>query len=299
LLRFGHGFGDAVQLTIVLRHLRELHPDWRIDVEVKPGAHTLYHQLVCHTLIQDVDPLDTSRYHVSRFLAWFDPYDVYADSPSTKAEKCLREVFGITPIERLCRYEIRPSDEAHHLANRYLGSLPKPPVLVHYQGNSARSNKNIDERIIASVVDVVKARGFTPVLLDWDNRSGLLDTPGVENPDAKHWIWSGIGTGEGSVIAALADRSVYNIGIDSGPGHVFGAVDTPGTIIWRRHHPIHYYCLAPNITHIVPRDHQRYIRGDQNIGDDYFRRKYKHVVAEKHYRYLLPEWIDGELSRIK
>lgn len=295
LLRFGHGFGDAVQLTIVLRHLRELYPDWRIDVEAKPGAHTLYHRLACQTRIRGVDPLDTSLFHVSRFLAWYDPYEVYADSPSTKAEKCLREVFGITPIERLCSYEISPTPEAQELARRYVDSLARPAVLIHYQGNSARRNKNIDERIMARVVDVVKSHGLTPVILDWDDRSGLLDRPDVENPRADHWLWGGIGTGDGAVLAALAAQSAYNIGIDSGPGHVFAAVDTPGTIVWRRHHPIHYYCLAPNITHLVPKNHKRFIRGNVETGDRYFRAMYTHVVAQKNYRDVLPEWIDSQL----
>ncbi len=32
LIEFAHGLGDAVQFSVVLKHLRKYKPDWNIDV---------------------------------------------------------------------------------------------------------------------------------------------------------------------------------------------------------------------------------------------------------------------------
>ncbi len=40
LLRFRHGLGDAVQFTIVLKHLQKYRPDWQVDVTSLPGKHS-------------------------------------------------------------------------------------------------------------------------------------------------------------------------------------------------------------------------------------------------------------------
>jgi FkbM family methyltransferase len=273
LLRFPHGFGDAVQLTTVLLHLRELYPHWTMDVAAKLGAHTLFQGLCRRAYTLEQEPLD-EPYDVRRTLWWHEPEACYADSPSTKAEKCLREVFLIQPREALCRYHIEPGPEARRLAREYTKQLAGRFVLLHYQGNSARRNKNIDERIIHALCEEILRLNFIPVVLDWDGRSGLVDNRRVFCPGVNHPLWRGTGTGDGATIAALAELAAWCVGIDSGPGHVFAATQTPTTIIWTRHHPLHYFGLAENVTHLVPCGHRDLLRGDREAGAKYFEAKY-------------------------
>ena len=275
LLRFPHGFGDAVQLTTVLLHLRAMHPGWSVDVAVKRGADSLLAGLCRESFALNDEP-PPATYDIRRSLAWHEPEACYANSPSTKAERCLREVFRIAPREEHCRYHIAPGADARRRADRYASELARPFVLVHYQGNSARGNKNLDERVVAALMEEVLRLGHQPVVLDWDGRSRLVDGRRVVCPGADHPLWGGIGTGDGATLAALAQRAAWCVGIDSGPGHVFGAVDTPATIVWTRHHPLHYYGLAANVTHLVPSGHRQLLRGDADTGLRYFEAKYRY-----------------------
>jgi FkbM family methyltransferase len=293
LLRFPHGFGDAVQLTTVLLHLRELYPQWAIDVAAKRGAHTLLEGLCRRAFTLEEEPLG-EPYDIRRTLWWHEPDACYADSPATKAEKSLRETFLIEPREALCRYAINPGAEARRKAHEYAEELAAAAgliaasgdashnaataagrfVLLHYQGNSARANKNLDERMVKSLCDEIVRLGYIPVVLDWDERSGLVDQRRVFCPGVRHSLWGGTGTGDGATIAALAELAAWCVGIDSGPGHVFGAIATPAVIVWTRHHPLHYYGLAEHVTHLVPYDHASLLRGDRDVGRRYFEAKY-------------------------
>lgn len=295
LLRWPHGLGDAVQGTIVLRHIRELHPEWKIDCAAKLGQRSVFEGLADRTFNLGDEPGE-EHYEAATTLDWWDPENTYCDSPSTKAERCLREVFRIQPQERLCHYQINPSDRVRQLVASHAPSSPF--ALVHYQGNSATDNKTINEHAIREVVLAIAARGITPVILDWESptRSGLVGVGGSKNYPAGHPIWGGEhGTGEAANIAALAALSTINVGIDSGPGHIFGATDTPTVIVWLRHHPVNYYCLAPNVLHVVGDDHRSTIFGDHDTGVRYFEQNYRHHVAHRDYRLELPEVIAKEL----
>jgi FkbM family methyltransferase len=323
LLRFPHGLGDAVQLTTVLLHLRASHPHLDVDVACKLGQETLFTGLARRTFVLDREPPETYQprpYDLVRTLAWHEPDGCYADSPSTKAEKCLREVFGISPREELCRYQIAPGPEAAERALRYADSIPKPFVLVHYQGNSAARHKNLDEQVVAALCRRAAAHDHAVVVLDWDGRSGLVDgrnvfCPGVDDP-----LWGGTGTGDGATIAALAQLASWCVGIDSGPAHVFAAglgvltpdsraltprfgapqetgnrnqeaakPSTPTAIVMVQNHPLHYFGLADHVTHLVPDDHARFLRGDAVAGTRYFESRYPFRV----YRDL-----EGTLCRL-
>ncbi len=65
------------------------------------------------------------------------------------------------------------------------------------------------------------------------------------------------------------------IGVDSGPLHVAAATSTPTIGVWTGHHPLHYFGHADNVTHLVPEDHVRLLRGDRNAGAKYFRERYR------------------------
>lgn len=276
LLRFPHGFGDAVQLTIVLRHLAAEFPRWQITVASKPGTEALFRGL-CHGMV----PLETpsAGFDLVRTLAWHEPDDCYPDSAATKAEKCLRDVFNINPRLELCRYHVQPDLQAMRDVAAFVEELaqagrPRDFVLLHHQGNSARRRKNIDEQVIAAACRKIQDAELTPVLLDWDQRSGVRRMRGVVNPGAEHPLWRGRGIGDAGVIVALAHQARLCLGIDSGPGHLFAASGTRSIILWTWHHPLHYFPPADHVTHLIPWRHERLLRGRRAFGLPFFQQAY-------------------------
>lgn len=279
LLRMPHGLGDAVQMTVVLQHLRHYRPHWIVDVAANRGAETLFTGLCRRAYLLGEEPPD-AEYTVARTLAWDEPDACYADSPATKAERCLREVFQFEPLESLCRYQIHIGQAARDRARHYLATLASPRqgrypvVLFHYQGNSAVQQKTLDEELVGRLVRRARQRGLVPVVLDWDRRSRLPSLAGAHRPDADHPLWQASGTGDGETLAALIDQSAAMLAIDSGPGHIAGATQTPTLVVWSGHHPLHFYGLAPRVRHAVPSDHADKLRGALPEALAYFERSY-------------------------
>lgn len=295
LIKFRHGLGDAIQLTAVLRHLAHYHPDWDIDVAALPGKETAFAGLRRDSVRLGDETPDTSRYRHVFDLDWEECVTCYADCPSTKAERCLTEIFGLKPIAELCRYAMYPRDKAFAKARRYLEQVCQvnagdngryPVVLIHYQGNTSAEYKDLSHATIRSVCEEVTNNGAVPVILDWDNRSPLPDGKRIFNPHVQLELWGGLGTGDAEVLAALTELSSLMIGIDSGPLHVAAATSTPTIGVWTKHHPLHYLCDADNVMHLVPSDHRPLLRGDADVGDRYFR---------EHYRYRLYDNLDPAL----
>jgi ADP-heptose:LPS heptosyltransferase len=261
LIDFRHGLGDAVQLTTVLAHLRHYHPDWQIDVAAGIGklptvddrrhhaprdAHhaehddygrlPLYHRL----LIRDRDHIDRAAYKHVFDLSWDECPTASGDSPSTKAEHCVRSVFQSQPIAELCRYELSIGDRALQSAKSYLESIcarkclkatdngqpttrKYPVVLLHYQGNTSSERKDLSHELAHRVCEAVIESGFVPVILDWDKRTPLADEIRIFNPGADSPLWNNTGTGDCETLAALIAQASLFVGIDSGPLHVAGA----------------------------------------------------------------------------
>ena len=121
LIRFRHGLGDAVQLTVVLQHLRHYYPDWNIEVAAFPGKQTTYAGLCDRFFSLNGRLVATDQYDQVFDLDWEECATCFVDWPSTKAERCLTEIFSLTPIPKLCRYTIHPREEAVAKAKRYLG----------------------------------------------------------------------------------------------------------------------------------------------------------------------------------
>ncbi len=225
------------------------------------------------------------RYDRVLDLEWHECHSCFANCPSTKAERCLQEVFRITPRPELCTYQIQRSDKANDLARAYLfqricdgrssGNARFPAVLVHYEGNSSGELKNIPVAIIRQLCDRIIEAGYVPIILDWDYRTPLADGKRIHNPNTKHELWGWTGTGDAKTLAALTALSSLMIGVDSGPLHVAAATDTPTIGVWTGHHPLHYFGHADNVTHLVPEDHVHLLRGDRNAGAKYFRERYR------------------------
>lgn len=287
LIVFPHGFGDHVQLTTVLLHLRRHRPWLLIDVACRTGCEALFRDL-CHRVYRIGGELPTGYDLITNLLfrpagarsagAWPEPYSAYADSPATKAEQCLRDLFHLAPDAELCRYTCTTTAADQAAAADYLRRIDARAVLIHYQGRCGRELKDIPERAVAGLAAAIRRAGFTPLILDWDANSALVATGNVINVGGDRDLWPE--GGEAGRLAALASQSRLCIGIDSGPGHLFGAIKTPTLIVWRKLHPINYYGLADNVTHLVPRNHGAYIRGSRQTGESYFAAHYRHVVYD-------------------
>jgi FkbM family methyltransferase len=297
LITFRHGLGDAVQLTIVLKHLQKYRPEWAVDVAALIGKHTAFGGLCRKVYILEREAVPCCG-GIQRFnLDWHECHTSFADSPSTKVERCLREEFGITPDPELCSYSIQVSDEALDRARGYLEQICKgakeqpdfpnsqprsrfPVVLIHYEGNTSADFKNIPTDIVRRLCDDIIDAGYVPVILDWDRRTPLADGVRIFNPHADTDLWMRTGTGDAETLAALMQLSTLVIGVDSGPLHVAGATSTATLAVWTRHHPLHYFALAQNVTHLVPRNHAELIRGDRSVGEAYFNGHYRFAIYD-------------------
>ena len=285
LIKFSHGLGDAVQLTTALQHLRHYHPNWEIDVAALMGKHSSFHGLARNVFVLERDHIDRADYDKVLDLEWPESPKCYAKWPSSKAERCLLEVFGLTPIPELCTYKINISPNAIELARRYLEKNCAltagrdgryPAVQIHYEGNTSRGEKDLPVEIVRRLCGDILDCGAVPVILDWDRRSPLPDGERIHNPNRDLELWGGTGTGDAEVLAALTEMSALAIGVDSGPLHVAGATSTQTIGIWTEHHPLHYFGLADNVIHLVPEDHRRLLRGERDVGDGYFQKFYRH-----------------------
>ncbi|WP_010587641.1 methyltransferase domain-containing protein [Schlesneria paludicola] len=283
LLTFCHGLGDAVQFTIVLKHLQKLRPEWNVDIATLFGKHSAFEGLCRNTYILDqAEPVPCCQYQERFQLNWDECRESLRDKPSTKPSRCLSEIFHLPAQPDLFRYEIQRSAEDEQLARRYLASICPfgarddgrfPVVVIHYEGNTSGEKKNLDHNLIRNVCETVQNAGYTPLILDWDRRSPLPDNRTIFCPDANHKLWPKIGTGDAARLAALIECSALMIGIDSGPLHVAGATTTPTIGVWTNHHPVHFFDLADNVMHLIPRHHEALAAGPEAL--DYFASHYQ------------------------
>ncbi len=329
LIRFPHGLGDCVQWTVVLQHLKHLRPQWEVHLAVRPGAESLFQGLAAGVWPLGISacaprlapcasknkrqraqkrlsqkqtlpyaPQAAGRkahaapWDLFRFLQWPECPQCFADSPATKAEWCLRNVFRIQPQLQWCRYKIEISQEKSQQARAWLEqtSRGRPVALIHFRGASSRRKKNVPAFVIRRLVQELAQGGVVPVVLDW-----LPDCPARAWPEAvlagpECPLWSGQSWADGQMLAALASQAQLCVGIDSGPGHIFGATSTPTLILWTRHHPLHFYGLSPNVVHLVPVHHEKLLRSPgREAGLRFF---------EKHYQYRIYQHLEEAVVEV-
>ena len=263
LLRFPHGLGDAVQLTVVLKHLARYRPEWQVDVYCGRGKHSALRGL-CRHVYHDQEPQPPAcEYDTVADVGWYENYSRFTDRPNSKITNCLHEVFGLGWDESLARYEVRLSADSRARAAEYLRSIgckeilaeKYSAVILHYEGNTSTWKKNLKHWQAGVIVDAVRRSGRIPVVLDWDGRSPLPNNetvfrPGVGPGD----LWGGFGSGDAEIIACLIHLSEAFVGIDSGPGKCATATGTPALICWREHHPMQFHDPAPLTEHLIPED---------------------------------------------
>ena len=129
LFRFRYGLGDCIQAAVVLRHLKYLRPDLIIDVQSYASMQPIFAGL-CRTFFP-MDEQPTGQYEVEYNVPWPPhPDSCYTGSPSTKAEKCLREVHGVTPRPDLWKYQLDVPADSHRIAAEWLAREFGEPTLA-------------------------------------------------------------------------------------------------------------------------------------------------------------------------
>lgn len=300
LLVARHGVGDAVMVTSVLLHLR--HYGLEADVWCRRGQHSLFDGLCRRTyLLYEQQPPLRAYSRVIELPLGAECGRSYSDSPATKAEMIVRDVLRLPVVEGLCRYEVYARSEVCSRAAKRMAELAggRPAALLHYQGSSGRVVKDLAEPVLDAVCCEIAAQGAMPIVLDAGRAAGVVPkrlAVGIHDDDP---LWGGEGF-DGATIAALAKQARFCLGIDSGPGHIFGAVNvgTPTVIVWpsRLLHPLHYFALADHVLHVVPPRHADGIRGVKSIGRQYFASRYRRHVCRRHYRDELAEVVSRELQ---
>jgi ADP-heptose:LPS heptosyltransferase len=289
LITFPHGLGDAVQLTVVLKHLHELRPDWCVDVIGLRGKHSAWNGL-CRRAYHDAEPQPhESAYDQVFRLSWWENHNRYNNRPNTKITNCLAEVFDLAYLPSLGRYSIKISGEMYGKTARYLESIGSirlsnrryNVVAIHYEGNTSQKRKNLSHDVIAQVVTEVRLRGYVPVILDWDNRSPIPDNCTTFRPKVGEGdLWGSFGSGDAESITALIGQVSLFIGIDSGPGKCASATDTPTVIVWTGHHPVQFHDPAPNTIHLIPEHHRKLGPASSEDVWRYFSSNYDYRIYE-------------------
>lgn len=311
LLRFTCGLGDHIQLTVLLQHVRALYPHVAVDLACHASKATGFVEAGLVRAVYNIGSEPAGSYDAERRLYWHEPATCYADSPSTKAERCLKEIFGIAPREEFCSYKIGVSQEAIGRAHDWLEQTfdRRPFVLWHYQGHTARGAKNITEPAIARGIQAAAQAGHGSLVLDFDRQSTLVQCGvrsaerGVDRPrvhflrgDAPLGIYGGA---DAETLGAIACCAALCVGIDSGPGKVMSASGAPTILLWDLMHPLHYAGLNHNVLHVVRRGHERSLYGDEQArraGLAYFHEHYRYRLLARNYEHDLPVLVEEMLA---
>lgn len=247
----GYGLGDAVQVSAVLCHVAKARPNWLIDYKAEEGRHCVGRGIVANTFAYG-SPYPSNYYDAEVQIVLYDTWANWHDRPNTRVSSCLHEMFGLEWNAGYGQYQVAVSDESMKAASALLFGLQddrKPSrhtrkvVAVHYEGDSSPTKKNLSHTQADEVCEAVDHMGYTPVILDWRNKSQLhwrrFTTPSQWGRDAE------------MVCAVISQCSAF-VGIDSGPSKCASATDTPSMVVWTGHHPAQFHDPAPNTTHLVP-----------------------------------------------
>lgn len=280
------GLGDAVQFNIVLKHIRHYHPDWDVFVESSHGKESCHTGFCAKTYC--VEDKNTPNFDLvlnfpfeepnAQTCEWAIEHSVPASKPTTAIKSILKE----NPIKDYFKYEMNVDENTRRRAKKYIESLPKKNgiVILHYQACSTPHNKNIDAHDAERICKSLLVNGYTPLIFDWFGTSHLPDNKKIFCPGRGHQIWEGKPYGDAKTIAAIIDQVRLFIGVDSGPLHIAGCCKTPTIGFWKHHHPVHYFDLSDNVTHLISGDNRKHIRSPKSIHrgpiQDFFEKNYKH-----------------------
>ena len=254
-LHRGYGLGDAVQMSAVLRHVREYRPNWNIDFAAQPGQFCIGNKIVdnCFALGSEYP----RSYDAEVQILLYDMWPNFYDRPNTRVVTALQQWFDIRWDRKFARYEINVPIDTYYMVRKAMGEFTAnqhkpgaPPVAVHYQGVSSGPRKNLTEHQADQICRNLAKIGKTPLVIDWRNECLPLTERGyicsTGQPYKQGW------GRDAAINCALISQCQGFIGIDSGPGKCASATNTPALIIWVGHHPSPFHDPALNTTHLVP-----------------------------------------------
>lgn len=294
------GLGDAVMFNVVLKHMLHYHPDWELFVETTAGK-TGCHKHLAKTFDVD-DGINVRDFDQVFNFRFADPSPhtcniaLNYNLPPNISLECVLSEIKVEPIKELFRYEILIEEYFHKKAKKILGTLPSKNgiVTIHHQARSNPHKKNISDDDLSKICNYLISNGYTPLILNWWN-SSIANDRDIFCLGKGHDLWHGRDYGSAEAIAAVIANSKLFIGVDSGPLHIAGGLNTPTIGFWRQHHPIHCFDFADNVTHVLPFDSRRYIKGgDKKKIEDYFINNFNH----KFYGGNHADAIISEIERI-
>ncbi len=256
----GYGLGDAVQVSAVLRHVAKHYPHWSVDYQAEEGYHCVGRGLVANTFAYG-ERYPRDHYDREFQICLYDKWVGWPDRPNTHVSHTLKEQFDLDWNRHCGRYRVlvgkKAKFEASALCDALLRGEPKrrPFVALHYQGRTARANKDLSDAQAANIADIIRSLDCIPLLLDWDGSSALSSTikvcsvarAGVLGADGLIRSWGA----SAEMTCALIRRCRAFVGIDSGPSKCASATDVPSLVVWTKHHPAKFHDPAPNTTHLV------------------------------------------------
>ncbi len=313
-LHKGYGMGDAVQMSSVLRHFRKYRPNYRFDFQAQMNQECIGEGIAENTLrYGSLGP--TPNYDAEILITLYDTWHWFTDRPNTRVTSCLKQHFGIEWDRECAKYEINVSPGMTWFAKNIVESTvpfylhDTPIVALHYQGTSLPQNKDLTDEQAINILTTIRRLGFVPLLIDWKAKSVIkevLDDRGVHiysvRPRGNEGSWYGHDSSWGGnphLNAAIINRCVAFIGIDSGPAKCASATEVPTLVIWTKHHPAQFHDPASNTTHLVPRDFHSLDPVNQNKGViKWFDENYKCRFYDKNpnsMEYEVETWLERTL----
>lgn len=243
LVRFEHGLGDCVyfahQLPLYLRR------GFKIVVCCKPDKEILFHAAGVE-VAASVDG--------GASVPWFEGAEPTADLRFDNYwhwSKMARNL-SLDPMpdignparlwEEYCdvALDARPfiPSRAKESIGGYVGRLPSPLILLHAQGATGQSRKNIPPELLRQICrELLRQTDATILLLDWDSNA----------PPWPHWrlrhAQHDFGRLDTAQLLLLLDLATLIVGIDSGPLHAARFTNTPAIGVWMHDGSPATWCL--------------------------------------------------------
>lgn len=247
----GYGMGDAVQVSVILQHLRKYRPDWIVDYQAPHGQYCVGNGL-CANIFAYGQPYPSAHYDAEVQIRLYDTWRGWTDRPNTHVVSSLKDQFGIDWDAECGRYLVDVSDDAY---DKVIDLVPRHAVAVHYQGSTLPANKNLSHNQAEEIFIAIRQHHRIPLTLDWRMewpiRYGAYIRTVGDSILSREW------GGNAEMNCAVISQCEAFIGIDSGPAKCASATNTPSLVVWSGHHPAAFHDPSPNTTHLVPIGYHR------------------------------------------
>lgn len=255
-VQFNHGCGDCCQFA----HLLQLYKRRGFDIRVRSDSNKKFIWQVAEVDFCTEQMPDHRWLHPDNFLD-LGQSDLERNKTAGNINKSPLPPIG-KPAElweELIGVELDATkfigEEAREEAKKFIGNLPHPIVCLHTQGNTWIDRKNLLPETIIGLQKELLDRGYSVVLLDWDNRTPASASSRIKKIED----WGKIDLER---LAAVYELSDLLIGVDSGPLHFARLNKIPAVGVWRSLPPCR--CAIPSkkvvnlvTSHLYPRWHSR------------------------------------------